>query len=77
MQSADVVTTIQPSDERIAGELIYQRGFEAALRPETFEKPYEAVTPFLQEYYPDIYMLERFRRGYTLAQDYVETLQAR
>jgi hypothetical protein len=45
-------------------EPTYRRGFEAALRPETRGRSYEAVKERLREIYPDVCDEEPFRRGY-------------
>jgi len=60
-----------------ADEAIYRRGFEAALRPETFETSYTAALVYLREHDADVYDTEAFRRGYECGLDYAETLQQR
>lgn len=76
VQTAEAIPDVQSSGGQIAEEWSYQRGFEAALHPETFEQPYDIVTSVLQERYPTIYGEEAFRRGYARGQDYIATLQA-
>lgn len=42
----------------------FRRGFESALQPEIYGKPYEEALPYLQSHYPDAYQHDAFRQGY-------------
>jgi hypothetical protein len=55
----------------------YKRGLAAALQAETFGKPYESVTPYLQTHYADVYEGAAFRRGYERGRAYSESLGER
>jgi hypothetical protein len=56
-------------------EVLYRRGFEAAMRAETLGKPYEDALPHLQTRDPDVYHEEAFRRGYARGRAYIEGLR--
>jgi hypothetical protein len=45
-------------------ETEYRQGFEAAQRFQTQGRPYEEVTDYLKQIYPDLYRKDSFRRGY-------------
>jgi hypothetical protein len=55
----------------------YRRGFEAALRPETYGQSYEEAQAYLQTAHPDIYRDEAFQRGYIQGQAYSKSLHER
>jgi hypothetical protein len=42
----------------------FRRGFESALQPEVYGKPYKEALPYLQSHYPEVYHHDAFRRGY-------------
>ncbi len=77
MPTREAKPALTQGEKDAAHESIFRCGFEATLHPDTFEKNYEAVIPYLQEHYPTIYNVESFRRGYALGQDYAETIQER
>ncbi|HEX8844742.1 MAG TPA: hypothetical protein VF791_08875 [Pyrinomonadaceae bacterium] len=55
-------------------ELLYRRGFEAALHPTFRGKAFAAVDDYLRERYGDDYQQEAFRLGYERGQAYHEGL---
>jgi hypothetical protein len=46
----------------------FRRGFESALQPEAYGKPYEEALPYLQKHAPDVYDHGAFRHGYRQGQ---------
>jgi hypothetical protein len=54
----------------------YRQGFEAALRLPVRGQPYEEVTDYLEEYYPDSHRKEAFRRGYERGRAHDAALKA-
>jgi hypothetical protein len=56
-------------------EVLYRRGFEAALHVETAGKSYGEALEYLQTRHPDIYREEAFRLGYVRGQAYQESLR--
>lgn len=52
-------TGIPPQDD-----IEFRRGFESALQPEVYGKPYEEAIPYLRSHYPETYHHDAFRRGY-------------
>jgi hypothetical protein len=55
-------------------EVVYRRGFEAALRTPISGKLYSEAAGYLQTHYPDVYDREAFRRGYERGLAYYERL---
>jgi hypothetical protein len=45
-------------------DIEFRRGFESALQPEVYGKPYEEALSYLQSHYPETYHHDAFRRGY-------------
>jgi hypothetical protein len=45
-------------------DIAFRRGFESALQPEVYGKPYEEALSYLQSHYPETYHHDAFRRGY-------------
>jgi hypothetical protein len=58
-------------------ELMYRKGFEAALQPAVAGKSYAEALEFLRTSYPDMYREEAFRRGYARGQTYYEGLRGK
>ena len=56
-------------------EVLYRRGFEAALHVETSGKSYGEALEYLQIRHPDTYREEAFRLGYVRGQAYQESLR--
>jgi hypothetical protein len=56
-------------------EVLYRRGFEAALRVDTSGKSYGEALNYLQTRHPDICHEEAFRLGYVRGQAYQESLR--
>lgn len=55
----------------------YRQGFEAALRPETYDRSYEEMQTYLQAEYPQIYRDDAFQRGYVQGQAYNKRIHER
>jgi hypothetical protein len=56
-------------------EMLYRRGFEAALQPDTSGKPYDEVLDYLQIHYANVYREEAFRFGYARGRVYYMSLR--
>jgi hypothetical protein len=56
-------------------EVLYRRGFEAALQLETSGKSYGEALDYLQTRYADVHREEAFRLGYVRGQAYQESLR--
>lgn len=56
-------------------EVLYRRGFEAALHPDTSGKPYDEAVEYLRIHYADLYREEAFRRGYARGQAHYQRLR--
>jgi hypothetical protein len=56
-------------------EVVYRRGFEAALHVETSGKTYGEALEYLRARHPEIYGEEAFRLGYVRGQAYRESLR--
>jgi hypothetical protein len=56
-------------------EVLYRRGFEAALHVETSGKSYGEALEYLRTRHPDVYREEAFRLGYVRGQAYREDLR--
>lgn len=53
----------------------YQKGFEAALQPESYGRSYDAAQPYLQGHYGEVYREPDFRHGYEQGRNYGEHIQ--
>ena len=56
-------------------EMLYRRGFEAALHVETSGKPYGEASEYLRAHHADIYREDAFRVGYVRGHAYQESLR--
>jgi hypothetical protein len=45
-------------------DIEFRRGFDAALQPEVYGKPYDEALLYLQTHYPNTYRHDAFQRGY-------------
>lgn len=62
-------------EETARRERIFRAGFEAALRPDMRNKPWNKATRRLREQYPDIWEDEIFHRGYERGRRHLRTFQ--
>lgn len=58
-------------------EVVYRRGFEAALHADIAGKPYRDAVGHLRAHYADVYDHEAFRRGYERGHAHYEELTAK
>ena len=56
-------------------EIVYRRGFEAALHDEAGGKPYREAVAYLRVRYAEVYDTEAFRHGYERGRAYTEGLK--
>jgi CBS domain-containing protein len=72
LRDAEAETYSAQGGDFTKDELIYRRGFEAALRWTTAGKPYETVVDSFRTEYADVYQEEAFRRGYERGRAYYQ-----
>jgi hypothetical protein len=70
MRDAEAETYTAQGGDFHQDEVVYRRGFEAALSREAAGKPYDDVKGYLQAYHGDVYTQEAFRRGYARGREY-------
>jgi hypothetical protein len=75
LRDAEAETYTAQGGDFARDEVLYRRGFEAALRAGASGRPYEEVLEYLRTYYADEYGEEAFRRGYARGQAYYESLE--
>lgn len=77
LRDAEEAAYDAPEGQFAQVELIYRRGFEAALEPQVRGKSYTEAADYLRQHYSAIYLEEPFRRGYERGQAYHQATLAR